>query len=195
MSERESWATSAGVRSSMQSNRGRDTRPELAVRRELHRRGLRYFVNRRPVPQVRRTADVVFPRVKMAVLIDGCFWHGCPTHHTPAKANAEYWAEKVRRNRERDRETDELWRESGWTVLRFWTHDPSAIIADTVERAVRSAKEVGGGSQPPCTAVGSLRCQGDFDGPHRPLHDELRQPGRPKDRRSPATAPTLKQGK
>lgn len=153
MSERKTWATTAAVRSSMQANRGRDTRPELAVRRELHRRGMRYFVNRRPVPQVRRTADVVFPRVKVAVLIDGCFWHGCPTHHTRAKANAEYWAEKVRRNRERDRETDELWHAAGWKVLRFWTHEPFAVIADTVERAFHSRMGIRREPEPTATAA------------------------------------------
>jgi DNA mismatch endonuclease (patch repair protein) len=67
----------------MQGNRSRDTKPELAVRRILHARGLRYFVNRKPVPDLRRTADLVFTRAKVAVFIDGCFWHGCPEHHKP----------------------------------------------------------------------------------------------------------------
>ena len=69
----------------MVANRGRDTGPELALRRVLHARGLRYYVNRRPLPTVRRTADIVFPRARLAVFIDGCFWHGCPDHHSTAK--------------------------------------------------------------------------------------------------------------
>src|SRR3954447_11275941 len=123
VSRPESWATSPGVRRSMQSNRGRDTKPELALRRELHRRGLRYFVNRRPLVDVRRTADLLFPRARVAVFLDGCFWHGCPEHHTVAKRNATYWARKVERNRARDRQTDELLRAQGWTVVRIWEHE------------------------------------------------------------------------
>lgn len=119
----------------MRANRGRDTTPELALRRELHRRGLRYFVNRRPVKEVRRTADLVFPRLRLAVFVDGCFWHGCPTHHTVAKTNAEFWAAKVARTRERDHETDEALRVRGWTVVRVWEHEAVDTAADTVRRA------------------------------------------------------------
>src|SRR5829696_7027401 len=108
MAERNSWASTPAVRATMRANRGRDTGPELALRRALHARGLRYFVNRRPVSSLRRTADLVFPRVKVAVFVDGCFWHGCPKHHTPAKTNSDFWANKVERNRERDAETGRL---------------------------------------------------------------------------------------
>src|SRR5690348_16964701 len=106
----------------MRANRGRDTGPELALRRALHSRGLRYFVNRRPVKTIRRTADIVFPGARVAVFVDGCFWHGCPDHHTAAKANADFWAAKVLGNRARDAETDRLLTDSGWTVLRVWEH-------------------------------------------------------------------------
>ena len=116
----------------MKGNRGRDTKPELALRRAVHAKGLRYFVNRRPVKTVRRTADLVFPRVRLAVFLDGCFWHGCPVHHVAAKTNAEFWAEKIRRNRERDRETDGLLVANGWTVLRIWEHVPVDEAADLV---------------------------------------------------------------
>ena len=131
-----SWASSAGVRMSMQSNRGRDTKPELSLRRLLHRSGLRYYVHRRPVPSLRRTADIVFPRLQIAIFVDGCFWHGCPDHHTVSKTNAEYWAQKVRLNRERDEETSRLMREAGWTVLRFWEHVSPEDALDEVERVV-----------------------------------------------------------
>lgn len=115
----------------MQGNRGRDTRPELALRRAAHALGLRYRVGVRPLPGFRRTADLVFPRAQIAVFLDGCFWHGCETHHTIAATNAGYWAEKVVRNRERDRETDRALADAGWAVLRVWEHE------DPVEAAVR----------------------------------------------------------
>ena len=117
----------------MRSNRGRDTGPELAVRRELHRRGRRYFVNRRPVATIRRTSDISFPRSKLAVLIDGCFWHGCPQHRTWPKTNSEFWREKIEKNIARDAETARLWEEEGWEVLRFWEHQSVAEIVSTIE--------------------------------------------------------------
>ena len=135
--ERRSWASSSAVRASMQGNRGRDTKPEMALRRMLHSRGLRYFVNRRPLPGLRRTADLLFPRARVAVFVDGCFWHGCPEHHTVAKANAEYWEEKVRRNRERDADTDAMLRSEGWVVVRLWEHQDAINSANQVEAAVR----------------------------------------------------------
>jgi DNA mismatch endonuclease, patch repair protein len=122
----------------MRSNRGRDTRPELAIRRALHARGLRYFVNRQPVKTLRRTADILFPRARVAVFMDGCFWHGCPEHHTVSKTNPKYWATKVQKNRERDAETDVLLQAAGWTVIRLWEHVSVAAAADLVEAAVRA---------------------------------------------------------
>ena len=122
----------------MQGNRSKDTKPELALRRELHARGLRYFKNRRPIRDVRRTADIVFPTPRLAVFIDGCFWHGCPDHHTVAKTNADYWSAKVERNRNRDKETDALLATAGWTVLRIWEHVDVVAAADMVESAVQS---------------------------------------------------------
>jgi len=120
----------------MRSNRGRDTGPELAIRRRVHAQGLRYRVNTRPERDLRRTADLVFPRARVAVFIDGCFWHGCPEHHTVAKSNATYWADKVTANRARDLETTATLRRAGWRVLRIWEHeDPEAaarLIVDTV---------------------------------------------------------------
>jgi DNA mismatch endonuclease (patch repair protein) len=123
----------------MQGNRSKDTKPELALRRELHARGLRYFKNRRPIRAIRRTADVVFPTPRLAVFVDGCFWHGCPEHHTVAKTNADYWSAKVERNRSRDKETDALLAEEGWTVLRIWEHVGVVDAADLVQAAVLSA--------------------------------------------------------
>ena len=120
----------------MRANRRRDTGPELAVRRLLHARGLRYRVDH-PLPfDRRRRADVLFPRVRVAVFIDGCFWHGCPKHGTSPRANAEFWRAKIERNRERDADTDRRLREAGWAVLRFWEHEDPADVADEVERQV-----------------------------------------------------------
>ncbi|MGW4426277.1 very short patch repair endonuclease [Streptosporangium sp. NPDC004631] len=132
----ETWASSDGVRASMRANKGRDTKPEIALRRAVHALGLRYRVSYRPLKAVRRTADLVFTKVKIAVFMDGCFWHGCPQHHTVAVTNASFWAEKVRRTQERDAETDRLLKEEGWLVIRVWEHqDPvqaAALVADAV---------------------------------------------------------------
>lgn len=132
-----SWASSNGVRAAMQGNRGRDTMPEVAVRRAVHRRGLRYRVSVRPVPTLRRTADLVFSRQKVAVFVDGCFWHGCPEHHTVAKRNGEYWAAKAVANATRDRDTGDKLRAAGWTVLRFWEHEQPEEVAAAIESVVR----------------------------------------------------------
>lgn len=128
----ESWASSAGNRRSMQANKGRDTAPELLIRRLLHAEGLRYRVNFRPILTLRRTADIVFTRARLAVFIDGCFWHGCPEHYQRPGINREYWDPKVARNRERDVETNEALIANGWRVQRFWEHevvsDPAAVV-------------------------------------------------------------------
>ena len=124
----------------MRGNRGRDTKPELAIRRLVHAAGLRYRVDARPLAQLNRRADMVFSRVKVAVFVDGCFWHGCPTHHTVARSNASYWAEKVTTNRERDAETDRLLEEAGWTVIRAWEHEVPEAVAKHIVGTVRSAE-------------------------------------------------------
>ncbi|MGY1582826.1 very short patch repair endonuclease [Streptomyces sp. MN13] len=122
----------------MQAIRNRDTKPEWLIRRLVHARGLRYRVAAKPLPGLRRTADMVFRPVKVAVFIDGCYWHGCPEHYVPPKTNPGYWSDKVARNVARDRDTDQRLKEAGWTVLRFWEHesaeDCAARIAAEVER-------------------------------------------------------------
>lgn len=116
----------------MRGNRGRDTGPEMAVRRLLHARGFRYRVDLAPVPGVRRRADIVFTRARVAAFIDGCFWHGCPEHATWPRTNADFWRQKIEGNRERDRDTDQRLREAGWTVLRFWEHEAAADVAEAI---------------------------------------------------------------
>ena len=124
---------SAVVRRRMQQQRRRDTRPEVALRRALHAAGLRYRVERPVLPGMRRRADVVFGPAKVAVFVDGCFWHLCPQHATFPRANADWWRDKLEGNRERDRDTDRLLLEQGWLPVRVWEHE------DMVEAAGRIA--------------------------------------------------------
>ncbi|WP_308295436.1 very short patch repair endonuclease [Streptomyces sp. MUM 178J] len=128
------------MRASMRSNRSRDTKPELALRRAVHAKGMRYRVAVRPLPGVRRTADLVFTRLKIAVFLDGCFWHGCPVHHTKPAANASYWSEKVRRNRERDAEIDRLLEKEGWLSIRVWEHEDAKAAAELIGAAVETRR-------------------------------------------------------
>jgi DNA mismatch endonuclease (patch repair protein) len=131
-----SWAASPGVRAIMQGNKGRDTRPELAVRSAAHALGLRYRVGIRPLAHVRRTADLVFPRQKVAVFVDGCFWHGCPSHHRPATRNSEFWRTKIEGNIARDADTDQRLTKAGWRVIRVWEHEDPAAAASAIRTAV-----------------------------------------------------------
>lgn len=118
------------VRARFQRMPSRDTKPELALRRELHRLGLRYRVGTAPLPGLRRRADVVFTRRRIAVFVDGCFWHRCPDHGTQPKNNPNWWRAKLDRNVERDRHTDAALLAAGWHVVRVWEHeDPSAAAA------------------------------------------------------------------
>ncbi|MGK2881968.1 MAG: very short patch repair endonuclease [Mycobacterium sp.] len=133
----EPWASTAATRKTMQGNRGRDTRPEIAVRRLVHAQGLRYRVSARREPDLRRTADLLFTRARVAVFIDGCYWHGCPQHFTMPATNRDYWSTKIERNKERDRHTSAVLAERGWLVLRFWEHEQPETVANSIEQTVR----------------------------------------------------------
>ncbi|MEU2516313.1 very short patch repair endonuclease [Streptomyces syringium] len=135
-----SWASSAARRRNMQAIRSRDTKPEQLIRRLVHAQGLRYRVAAKPLPDLRRTADLVFRPVKVAVFIDGCYWHGCPEHYVPPRTNSGYWSEKVARNMARDRDTDARLSEAGWLVLRFWEHEPSDVCSLKIADTVRSRR-------------------------------------------------------
>ncbi|MFD8568243.1 very short patch repair endonuclease [Streptomyces sp. NPDC059639] len=135
------WASSAARRRNMQAIRSRDTKPELLVRRLVHAQGLRYRVVSKPLPDLRRTADLVFRPVKVAVFIDGCYWHGCPEHYVPPKTNSGYWSDKVVRNMARDRDTDQHLEDAGWLVLRFWEHEPSEECASRITAEVTKRRE------------------------------------------------------
>jgi len=139
---RTAFASSEQVRERMSGLARRDTGPEIALRRALHQRGLRYYVHRRPLPELRREADVVFPKAKLAVFVDGCFWHGCPAHgRRDHRTNGWYWPEKIERNKARDQDTDAKLRVAGWIPLRVWEHEEPESAAARVlslwrERAV-----------------------------------------------------------
>jgi DNA mismatch endonuclease (patch repair protein) len=122
----------------MQRQAQRDTAAEMAVRREVWRRGLRYRVDVPPIRGLRRRADLVFTKAHVAVYVDGCFWHRCPIHATSPKANSEWWREKLDANVRRDRDTDRRLAEAGWSVVRVWEHEDPAAAADRIEAAVRS---------------------------------------------------------
>ncbi|OLM32744.1 Very-short-patch mismatch repair endonuclease (G-T specific) [Pseudonocardia sp. Ae717_Ps2] len=130
-------ASSAAVAARMRRARRRDTAPEMLVRREAHRRGLRYRVDKAIPGMPRRRADMIFAGAMVAVFVDGCFWHSCPDHTSIPRANRERWIAKLEKNQQRDRTTDTHLRELGWTVLRFWEHDDPVAAVDVVEMAVR----------------------------------------------------------
>ena len=129
-------AISAKVSGAMRSMPEHSTGPEMAVRRLLFSMGLRYRIQY-PVPGVpRRSIDIAFPGKKIAVFIDGCFWHGCKEHRNIPAHNRDWWKDKIDQNRSRDRDTDEKLREAGWTVFRFWEHDVVEMIVERVMGAI-----------------------------------------------------------
>jgi len=116
----------------------RDTAPEMSLRRALHARDLRYRVQF-PVPGLkRRRIDIAFTRIRLAVFVDGCFWHGCPEHGVRPRANSDWWDWKLKRNSDRDRDTDRVLLDQGWSVVRVWEHDCPTPAADEVTRLVRA---------------------------------------------------------
>lgn len=135
----------------MRANRRSDTGPECALRSELHARGRRFRKDFRvDVSNLRVPVDVAFPRARVAVFVDGCFWHRCPLHASDPKRNAEFWERKLQRNVERDRLVDETLVEAGWTVVRCWEHESAGEAADRVEVALNRAAVEGCRRAPNC---------------------------------------------
>ena len=125
----------------MEANRRSNTTPERLLRSELHARGLRYRVDRRIDLGNRHVRpDLVFGTARVAVFVDGCYWHRCPIHATHPVSNAEFWQAKFNRNVERDRADDEALTDAGWTVLRVWEHEDPAEAAARIESAVHSRR-------------------------------------------------------
>lgn len=130
--------TSRAVSARMRRNPRRDTRPEVELRSQLHRRGLRFrkdLALRIPGRVVR--PDIVFPRARLAVFVDGCFWHACPQHGNQPRVNTEYWRPKLARNVARDRAVDAALVATGWLVLRAWEHEPVPEVVDRVQGLLR----------------------------------------------------------
>lgn len=144
----------------MRNTPQRDTPPERRLRSALFALGLRYRVQTPPLSGVRRRADVVFPRERVAVFVDGCFWHSCPIHGTQPKANELWWAEKLAANRSRDADTDARLVAAGWISIRVWEHDDPAEAAraigqrlgelrrDRPSQSMRNARRKARGSLP-----------------------------------------------
>lgn len=127
--------TDAAVSKRMRQNRRRDSRAELSLRSELHRRGLRFRVDMALRVGGRHIRpDVVFTRARIAVFVDGCFWHCCPEHGNQPRANTDYWGPKLARNVARDRAVDAALNNAGWEVMRAWEHELPSAVADRVEQ-------------------------------------------------------------
>lgn len=110
----------------------------MRLRREVHRRGLRYRVDASLPGLPRRRADLLFTKRRIAVFVDGCFWHNCPQHGRPPGNNAGWWSKKLEGNMARDQDTNRHLVAQGWTVLRFWEHEDMAQAADVVEQRARA---------------------------------------------------------
>ena len=124
----------------MRTTKQRDTPCEVALRRTLHRMGYRYSIDARAVPHTRRRADVLLRRWRIAVFVDGCFWHSCPKHKTRPKANAAWWEAKLAANVERDRDTDRKLRRHGWQVIRVWEHEDPERAASRIASALMAKR-------------------------------------------------------
>ncbi|QCW81038.1 very short patch repair endonuclease [Methylotuvimicrobium buryatense] len=120
----------------MKKIRQTGTKAEMALRKALQRSGLRYRVNYQVLKKPRRIADVAFTKLKIAIFVDGCFWHGCPEHASWPKSNAEFWQHKIEANRARDADTDAKLKEIGWTVIRVWEHECPEMAADKINAVI-----------------------------------------------------------
>lgn len=130
--------SSAAASKRMAATGQRDTSAEIRIRKRLFAKGLRYRVDYAVLGKPRRRADIAFTRAKVAVFVDGCFWHGCIEHGSWPKANAEFWRNKIETNRERDRDTDQRLNDIGWCVVRIWEHEEPEIAVKRIIKAVYS---------------------------------------------------------
>jgi DNA mismatch endonuclease (patch repair protein) len=124
----------------MQGNRSRDTKPEVALRAALHALGLRYRVTARPLPEVRYTADIVFRPARVAVFLDGCFWHGCQEHGRRISTHTEFWSAKIERNQKRDTIVNNILIDAGWVPIRVWEHEPVETVARNIAAIISSRR-------------------------------------------------------
>jgi len=124
-------------RLNMSRIRGKNTKPENSLRAALHASGMRFRLHRRDLPGA---PDIVFPRARVAVFIDGCFWHGCPDHGAKPKTNEAFWAAKIAANKKRDRVADLELQSSGWTVVRIWEHEVKRNLQKVTKMVQRTVK-------------------------------------------------------
>lgn len=125
--------------------RQKGTLAELDLRRALHAKGLRYRLHQPLLTKPRRVADIVFPRARVAIFVDGCFWHGCPKHASWPKSNADFWREKIEANRSRDADTDQRLKALGWQVVRIWEHEDAGDAAKRIAELVQARRKNGTG--------------------------------------------------
>ena len=123
----------------MAATRGWDNRAERVIRSALHRRGLRFRIQCRLIPGSRRTVDIALSRARLAIFVDGCFWHDCPDHGSRPKSNAEWWRRKMRENVARDRDTNQRLQDLGWQVIRVWEHEDPEEATDRIVAVYRRA--------------------------------------------------------
>jgi len=129
--------SSTSVSGRMSRQRRRDTQPEVAIRKLLHAMGLRFRVTM-PIPGLpRRTMDIAFTRARVAIFVDGCFWHVCPQHATSPTANSDWWYRKLTANQARDAATNDYLRSHGWRVVRIWEHEDPVQAANLIASIVR----------------------------------------------------------
>ncbi|MFC9096944.1 very short patch repair endonuclease [Streptomyces sp. NPDC057072] len=144
------------MRKRMSLQRSRNTQVEVVLRRRLHASGLRFRIHRRPVKGLKREADIVFGPVRVAVFVDGCFWHGCPEHATWPKNNPDFWRNKIEGNRARDSDTDARLAAEGWLAVRVWEHEDPVTAAERIRAVVLDRRAGGKTSGQPVHAAGSM---------------------------------------
>lgn len=133
-----SWASSPQARNVMRANRKRDTNPELRLRRQVHKLGLRYQLGRRIAGEPPVMPDLVFAGAKLAVFVDGCFWHGCPDHGVQPRTNIDYWGPKIQKNKARDQRVDRSLQALGWQTVRIWEHEDPVKAAARIRSIVET---------------------------------------------------------
>lgn len=127
--------SSQSVSERMSATRGHDNPLERKIRSLLHRRGFRIQKQRALLIGTNRTADIVLPKYRLVVFVDGCFWHGCPWHRTWPKSNAAFWRAKIEANKKRDKDTTRRLRVAGWRVIRIWEHvEPETAVERIVSK-------------------------------------------------------------
>ena len=134
--------TAENISHRMAKVRQRDTAAEMALRRAVYRQNFRYRVNYTVLTNPRRVADMAFPSLRVAVFVDGCFWHGCPEHATWPKTNSQFWLKKIEANRARDIDTNARLCAIGWHVVRIWEHEAPAEAAIRITNLVRNLKVI-----------------------------------------------------